>query len=100
MPRRGWRDSNADTIPFRVNTGTDGYRAAQAVRLDEVRRLRAEPPDAQELARRRAYGEAMDRVRAKVGHDFDAVQAIRDVREGGGDAVTEPVAGHDNRDFA
>ena len=70
-----------------------GYRAALAARLHEIRRLRSSPPGEQELARRRAYGEAMGRARVKVGRDFDVVQIIRELRDGADGTMGDAAAG-------
>ena len=53
------------------------------------RRLRT-PPSQDEVARRRASFEAMERVRVKVGREFNVAQVIRELRDRAAEGRPEP----------
>ncbi|MGH2352600.1 MAG: hypothetical protein ACRDJN_13400 [Chloroflexota bacterium] len=73
-------------LPRRIETDADLQQF-----LRDVRRPRTEA----ELARRRVDGEAMDRLRVKVGRDFNVAEIIREARDRA--AAELPDDGHDER---
>jgi hypothetical protein len=75
-----------DTVAASLREVIQTRRAARPVPIrstaewaEFLRRAREAPGEA-ELARRRAVGELMDRVRVKVGPDFKVVEEIRRIR--------------------
>ena len=64
-------------------------RTALDAHLEEIRRLRASPPDEQQRARWRAALETMDRLRVKVGRDFNTTEVLRELRESASSADLE-----------
>ena len=79
-PERTIEASLRRTVDAVTSQRADRAGAARQVALDAVTRRLHTPPDAQELARRRAAGAMMGQVRVPVGRDFDIAEELRQMR--------------------
>jgi hypothetical protein len=61
---------------------TERHRPRDEGEWEALRRRLRQKPSEHELMRRRAAGEAMDRLRVRVGRDFNPAEVVGEVREG------------------
>lgn len=63
--------------------------------LEELQKLRMRPLGDEELALRRAAGEKMDRLRVKVGRDFNVAEVLRAMRDASDAGLPDPTYADD-----